>query len=174
MEIEFIHSKTYDQILSQRENLPKIDFFKKINGIKEEWKKYEKDILNEISKLTNLKWKETNIKCYVVTNSIPFSEPLTIPAYKKIDLFIDVLIHELIHSILNRNNYRLSKEAWDYIFDKYKNESLSTKLHIPLHAIHSHIYLKFFNRERMIRDIKKIRKHSNGDYKRSWEIVQKE
>ena len=64
------------------------------------------------------------------------------------------------------------QEGWDYFFRKYKNETLNTKIHIQVHAIHSHIYLKFFNKKRLERDVKLI-SHLK-DYKRAWEIVQKE
>lgn len=180
MKVEFIYSKIYCEILLRKENLDleildKIDFQKKIREIKKEWKKYEKEILNEISNLTNLKWRDSKIKCYIVTRTVPFSEPLTIPAYKEVDRFIDVLIHELIHQIfMQGKNYTLSKGAWKHVFDKYKNESRRTKIHIPLHAIHSHMYLKFFNKERMQRDLDAIRAFDKESYKRSWKIIQKE
>jgi hypothetical protein len=64
------------------------------------------------------------------------------------------------------------RKAWKYIERKYKNESFKTRIHIPLHAIHTHIYLKFFGEERLRRDVEAI--SFLPDYKRSWEIVQKE
>ena len=58
----------------------------------------------------------------------------------------------------------------EYFYNNYKNESPLTIRHISLHAIHVHTYLKFFNEERMERDIK----IEHNDYVRAWEIIQKE
>jgi hypothetical protein len=41
-----------------------------------------------------------------------------------------------------------------------------------LHAFHSHIYLKFFDEERLKQDIKRVKKLK--DYRKSWEIVERE
>jgi hypothetical protein len=90
---------------------------------------------------------------------------------KKQDYFIDTLVHELIHQLFAQNSEKLRK-AWKYIGRKYKKESFRTRIHIPLHAIHTHIYLKFFGKERLKRNVEIM--SSLPDYKRSWEIVQKE
>jgi hypothetical protein len=146
-----------------------LNYIKKVEKL---WRKYEKKILKEISSITGLKWKSKLICCYVVGRCIPFSDPLTLPIYEKNqDYFIDTLVHELIHQLFTQNSEKLRK-AWKYIERKYKNESFKTRIHIPLHAIHTHIYLKFFGEERLRRDVEAI--SFLPDYKRSWEIVQKE
>lgn len=144
-----------------------------IEKVEKLWRSDEKKILSELSKITRLKWKSDYIYCYIVGRCRPFSDPLTIPVYKKLDYFIDVLIHELIHQLfIQDGNLEKAKKAWNYIDRKYKKESRKTKNHILLHAIHSHIYLKFFNEKRLKRDIGTI--SFLPDYKKSWEIVQKE
>ncbi len=171
--IIFRYSWIYDQIWkgnkkkypSQRKIL---DYIKEIEKL---WKRYEKKILSELSKISHLKWKSKFIYCYIVGRCKPFSDPLTIPVYKNKNYFIDVLTHELIHQLFIQN-LRQSKKAWAYIFKKYKKESHTTKIHIPLHAIHTHIYLKFYGEKRLNRDIKLI--SFLRDYKKSWEIVQRE
>lgn len=136
------------------------------------WHKDERKVLKEMGNVTKLKWKN-DITCYVVGNCVPFSEPLTLPVIEKYpDYFIDVLVHELLHQLLFVQNQHETKSAWDFIFRKYRKEMLNTKIHIPVHAIHNHIYLKFFNENRMKRDIKLV--HNFPDYRRSWQIVQKE
>jgi len=136
------------------------------------WRKDEKKILAELSRITGLKWKSKAITCYVVGRCAPFSDPLTLPVMEKYpDYFIDTLIHELLHQLLFVQNEAETKKAWDYIFKKYRKEPLNTKLHIPVHAVHSHIYLKFFDERRLKREIKVIR--FMPDYKRSWEIVER-
>lgn len=148
-----------------------LDYIKKVSSL---WKKYDKKILSELSKVTRLKWKKKMIKCYIVGKCVPFSDPLTLPVYKyKEDYFIDVLIHELIHQLFTQEgNMEKAKNAWRYITKKYRKETHLTRIHIPLYAIHSHIYMKFFNKKRLGRDVKYI--SFLPDYKKSWEIVQRE
>ena len=148
-----------------------LSYIKKISSL---WDSYNKKILSELSKIARLKWKKKMIKCYVVGKCVPFSDPLTLPIYQgEEDYFIDVLIHELIHQLFTQEgNIERSKKAWEYIDKNYEKESHTTRIHVPLHAIHSHIYNKFFNKKRLNRDIKRI--SFLPDYRRSWEIVQKE
>jgi len=60
--------------------------------------------MKELSKITNLNWSEKQIICYVVGKAIPFSDPLTLPVYKKIDYAVDMLTHELIHRLFTQKS----------------------------------------------------------------------
>lgn len=180
--IEFVYSRVYDDmqrnsaILQRKLKLEKekyptrkeiINYMKKINKL---WKKYEDKILKKISKITGLKWKENKIKCYIVGIIRPFSDPLTIRLYKDKNDFIDTLVHELIHQIQIQNVKKMKK--WLIYIDKnYKNESILTKNHILLHAVHTKIYETIFSKKRLLRDINKSKIQ---DYKRAWDIVIKE
>lgn len=144
-------------------------FVKKVEKL---WRIDERKILNELQNVTKLKWKR-DITCYVVGEGIAFSDPLTLPMIEKYpDYFIDILIHELLHQLLFVQNEVETKKAWAYIFKKYKKEALNTKIHIPVHAVHKHIYMKFFNESRLKRDINLVK--FKPDYRRAWEIVQKD
>ncbi len=145
-----------------------------IKVVEKLWRKDEKKILKELSQISQMKWRSKTIDCFVVGRCIPFSWPLTMPIYEKHpDYFIDILIHELIHDLfVDDMDLKKSDKAWQHINQKYKNESRETKGHIIIHAIHTHIYLKFYNEKRLKRDIKLI--SFLPDYKRSWDIVQKE
>jgi len=145
-----------------------------IKVIEKLWHKDEGRILRELSKLTHLKWEEDKIFCYVVGNSIPFSDPLTIPAYKnRPTYFIDILIHELIHRLFDHpKNLKKIKRVRKYFYRKYKNENKITRNHIPLHAIYTYILLKFYNKRRLKREIELI--SYLPFYKRSWQIVLRE
>lgn len=177
--IVFRYSGIYDKFLRTRKKKQKdypsrrkiLNYIKKVEKI---WRKDERKILREISKITRLEWKEKFIPCYIITEGdFSLSYPMTIVMYKKPDFFIDVLVHELIHRIgVPEENSQRFKKSWEYINRKYKNETFKTKIHIRIHAIHNHIYLKFYNEERLKRDIKWASKHR--DYRRAWEIVQKE
>lgn len=138
------------------------------------WRKHEKSILIELSRVTKLKWKSKVIYCYVVGRCVPFSDPLTLPVFGRYpDWFIDNLVHELVHQIFTQDrNLERSEHAWKYVNRKYRKEMHNTRIHIPLHAAHAHIYLKFFSEDRMKRDIRIMRQYP--DYRRAWEIVQKE
>jgi hypothetical protein len=143
------------------------------------WRKKEKEIIKEIAKITNISWKEKYIHCYLVTESLQsFSEPLTLLSYKKdsfrkIDSLTDTLTHELIHRIFAaKENFQKSKKAWNYINKKYKKETWNTRVHVVIHAIHKHIFLKFFGEKRLEKEVQFMGKFK--DYKRAWEIIQKE
>ena len=176
--IIFRHSHSYDQVykdISRIKNYPTESevmlYIKKIQKI---WNKIGKKILKELENITKLKFKDEKIICYIVGKAIPFADPLTIPIYtKEHNYFIDTLIHELIHILFTQEgNLIKAKNSWKYIFNKYKNETFNTKIHIPLHAVHTHIYTIFFSMERLEHDIIEI--FNLHAYRRSWEIVNRD
>jgi len=147
------------------------NYIKKVENL---WSKDEKKILTALQDITSLKWKSKYIQCYIVGRCIPFSDPLTLSVYdKNLYYFIDTLIHELIHQLFTQDgNFKQSKKAWNYIRRKYKYTSHRTKIHIPLFAIYSYIYIKFYGERRLQMNIKSI--IFLTDYKKAWNIVQKE
>ncbi len=177
LKIDFKYSWIYDQTwrkigeksFKEIEIPPVEDVKKYLKEVEELWRKDESRVLAELSKVTGIRWKVESIFCYVVGRCFPypaFSHPLTISVYKKKDEFIDVLIHELIHHLLFENMQGF------YIDKKYSEESRKTKIHIPIHAAHKHIYLTLFNKKRLVREIRKM--DAVVDYKRAWDIVNKE
>ena len=135
------------------------------------WNKHSNSIINEISNSSKLKWKSKAIKCYFIGWGINLSDPLTISTFNNIENFIHVLTHELIHQILFQNE-DITSNAWKFLGNKYKNESQSTRAHIIVHAIHSKIYLKLFNKKYLELDIKQSKNFP--EYKKSWDIIKKE
>lgn len=196
--IIFKYSETYDQVLQkcfefykfykvhkQNANRKELKLKKWVSSgkilnnmekMKKFWKKDERKILEEISKITKLKWREKQIYCYMTgrENYFAFSDPLTLPFYKKLDFLTDILVHELIHKILqdDKVNWQEFLKTWKYIERKYKNETGRTKIHIIVHAIHSHIYFKFYSEKRLKRNINSP--FISAEEKRAWKIVQKE
>ncbi len=173
--IIFRHSHSYDIIykdIARIKNYPTdkevIEYIKNIKII---WNKINFKILKELENITKLKFQDPKIVCYVVGKAIPISDPLTIPIYRQeYNYFIDTLIHELIHILFTQEkNLNRVKKSWRYIFSKYKNETFDTKIHIPLHAVHTHVYRKFFSMERLEHDIVEL--FNLHAYRRSWEIV---
>ncbi len=174
--VVFKYSWIYDQRWKEISKSNKYPSRRKIlkykNLVERLWRKEERKVLREISSISNLKWKEKVIDCYVVGYCIPFSYPLTLPIFEKHpNYFIDILIHELIHQIFIQNGKKTEK-AFNYFLRKYKKEPFNTRIHIPLHAIHTHIYLKFFGRDRLGIDIRESKKYQ--EYRKSWQIVMKE
>lgn len=147
------------------------EIFHEIEKIKPLWGKIESEVLKAISRITGLKWKEKDITCYVIGYGRSFSDPLTIRLHETPELFIDTLVHEMIHQIQIQNN-DLAKKWYSYLDKVHNNETNLTKNHIIVHAIHKKIYLELFNEDRLKLDIKTSQ--NDVDYARSWEIVEKE
>lgn len=185
-EIIFKYSWIYDQnwkavgerLSMEIEHLSQEDIRGYMKKVEKSWKENERDILEELSKITSLSWKSESITCYVVKRCFmpsAFSDPLTISVltHKKEDEFVDVLTHELIHRLLTEPGRMKELEDHKKLKEeKYPEESFKTKIHITVHAIHKHVYLKFFNKDRLKRDMEKMRRIE--DYRRAWDIVERE
>jgi hypothetical protein len=142
--------------------------------IKPLWQHEEGKILRALSEITTLTWEAKIISCYVVGQVKAFSDPLTLPVFlNDPTLFIDMLIHELIHQLfMQPGNQKRLQPVWEYINKSYPNETQITKTHIPLHAIHSYLYHTFYTEERRQRDIQRAKKKNAVNYIRAWEIVE--
>jgi len=179
--INFRYSEIYDKrwkVNFKNESYPtKEEITEYIKEIEHIWKHNEKKVLEEMSKVTGLEWHDEDIVCYVVGICRPFSDPLTIGIYSqkyrdKKD-FVDVLVHELIHQLfIQGKNFIPVKKYMDKLRKRYKDLSETTLLHIPLHAIHQHVYIELFDADRLHRD-KELSKQSI-DYDNSWNIIEKE
>ncbi len=151
------------------------DVESKITDIKDFWEKYNDDAMEAISKTCNLEWKEDSIDCYIVGRARPFSSPMTISLYRPkrndvdFERIRDVLIHELIHEIVDQN---LIKENFPYIEKNFSSEEHGTKVHIFVLAIYS-IVLREMNLEERIELDKEISRKNkfNPEYSRAWEII---
>lgn len=149
----------------------KKEIFNRIEEVNQIWSKIGNDVLKNISKISSLKWKEKDITCYVIGFGRSFSDPLTIKLHDSVNDFIDTLVHELIHNIQIQNNEKC-KKWYNYLNENYSKESVLTKNHIIVHAIHKEIYLSLFSQERLKEDIRTSA--LSPDYKKSWEIVEEE
>jgi hypothetical protein len=145
-----------------------------IKKIQKIWSKKEKMILFEIAKIAGLTWREKEIICYVVGKARGFSDPLTIGIKKNDpDFAVDTLVHELIHQVFLQNENKKSvRDMLKKLKKNYPAESRVTRIHIVIHAVHKKIYLKFFSQERL--DLDKWRCEKNPEYKKAWEIVEKD
>ncbi|MEK7069922.1 MAG: hypothetical protein AAB962_02585, partial [Patescibacteria group bacterium] len=85
------------------------DLFKNIEDYKKEWEIYEKRILTSLLKSLPIKFLHNIIDVYIVSylpgkNDIGISEPLIIKGDLKIDRFVEILSHEIIHVFLTNND----------------------------------------------------------------------
>lgn len=185
--LEFVYSGIYDTVFSGSKT---VSYRKRIEGMKlakklqKVWDRHSKRILSCMSKITGLKWPKSYIECILSFNApYSFSHPLTLKIYKRIPIerCIVVLIHELAHILLwgNREKVKFPRSNAK-IYKKYKNESYQTKLHFPVYAIEILTIKKVFgkNAEKYLRIAKwwEISQKSlrAKNYKKSWEIVEKE
>ncbi|GEM_PF-4892374 len=137
-EIIFKYSWIYDQnwkavgerLSMEIEHLSQEDIRGYMKKVEKSWKENERDILEELSKITSLSWKSESITCYVVKRCFmpsAFSDPLTISVltHKKEDEFVDILTHELIHRLLTEPGRRRELENYHKLKEeKYPGESL--------------------------------------------------
>jgi hypothetical protein len=181
--IEFRYSNVYDnryrespllqkKLEEKNESYPTSkEITNYIGKVEPLWRRKESAALTEMSKVTSLKWREKEIICYIIGYGRSFSDPLTVRLYKNKNGFIDTLTHELIHQIFIQNP-RATTNWWKDMSKRYKEDSRHTKIHVLVHAVHSHIYLNVFNKRRLTDNIRKDQNAS--DYARSWQIVQEE
>jgi len=189
MKIDFVWSFIYEEQM----HLPEGSFYDRnkaekevlefIKLLRKDWKPIEKDVLLYIEKVSGLKWKKEELKCYVVSLSkhMPISDPLTISIKFKAgeeifeltkERFLDMMIHELIHNLFIQNSNVLTSYFKNLINGKYGSTNWNTAIHIPLHAIHEKVFLKFFSKERFDEELESCSYYP--EYKESWEIVMKE
>ena len=182
--LDFKYSYVYDDIF--RKSIELSRFIKKsgskypspmkiiefMDEIEDVWEKEGNKILDKISRISGLKWKVNEIQCYVVGFCRPMSDPLTIKLCNDITHAIDVLTHELIH-YLQSGVDEVKWNKWQkYLSHKYTKESITTREHIFLNAVHMALYLEIFGADRLMRDM--WNSNISKEYKRSWEIVEEE
>jgi len=171
---QFHYSPIYYEHLVLPKNFvrPTDEFiFKNTRKLELKWRKIEKKILKELEFVTGLKWQESHIYIYTISGVGWFSAPLTMSITEDTDVILDMLIHELIHRILSENeNWKIIKKRWFKLTGEYKKENLNARIHVPIHAIHKHIFLKLFNQKKLELEIKRVK--NDKDYARAWEIVQ--
>lgn len=144
----------------------------KTSKLQDLWKKDGHKILEELERITKLNWKHKEITCYVADGVVPYSDPVTISNREDAATMLDTLTHELVHVILSEpKNWEKIKKNWDFLMEKYRDESELTREHIPVHAVHKALMLNLFGKERVAHEMGVV-KHPS--YKRSWEIVEKD
>jgi hypothetical protein len=150
----------------------KEDVLERVENYKNEWIKYEQEILYGLSNITGLKFNRDVIDIYIVSvNPRQFSNPIIIKSGFSPDEFVDTLTHELIHRLLVLN--KIKKDI--IIDDKYFTESEIVKNHIIVHALLKYIYLDILKDDsRLKKNILRSKNHGTNEYTHAWEIVEQE
>ncbi len=138
-----------------------------------EWMKYGDDILSALFEITGLKFERNKIDIFIVSGVLrSYSNPIIISGSLKIEPFIDILTHELIHLLILDN--KIETRVHKYIDDIYPMQSKTTRSHILVFAIQTHIFIKVFNdKKRIITAMERSKKHGTKEYSVAWEIVNK-
>lgn len=140
------------------------------------WNPLEEQILESMTEILGLSFKQNIIDVYIAPWFNAFSDPLVIGVYTKPNEFVDTLTHELIHRLLVDNTtlpYDTPLlEEWKKLFGK--NHSFGTIIHIPVHAVSKAIYLDVLNEpKRLKRDIDNSKTYDSPDYLNAWNYVEK-
>jgi len=134
MKIDFVYSTIYDNLLTEMsrkefsvEQMKEMEFYKE--EFEATWKKEEGKTIREIEKISKLKFKG-NKTCFLVYNMkfAAISNPLTIKRESHLERAKTILIHELIHILLEDNRRKIIK-----LIDKiYPEETHEFKIHVPV------------------------------------------
>ena len=173
--IKFVYSLPYNRMLAEYENKKfeekKISQEVKnyIKKLKTRWDKISKKVFSALQEITKNKWREKEIKCYVVKHCkySGISLPLTLRMEKDLDLAIETLIHELTHIIVSYNfkKYTKIKQKLEKRFPK---ENSWVIRHIYINFIELQSLKKLFNQKFIDKVLKRNLSLKGG---RAWKIV---
>lgn len=144
----------------------------KIISYRNEWRRFEEHVLTGLQELLKLNFNQNIIDVYVVTShERAFSNPMVIPAKYDADIFVDTLTHEIIHRIISDNAQGIN---FGPIFkDMFPDQTILSRNHIFVHAVHSYIYLDILKDEQRLR--RNISRYDtvpeNNTYRISWKVV---
>ena len=147
MKLNFIYSPIYDNLLTDmsrkefsNEQTKEMEFYKE--EFAAIWEKDEEKVMKEIEKVANLKFNG-NRNCFIVRNMkyAAISRPLTIKRVDHLDRAKTILIHELIHNLLE-DNKNLVKSLIEKI---YPLESTEFKIHVPVLLITKKVVENIYN-----------------------------
>ena len=145
---------------------------KRVKKYKEEWAKYEKEILEGVCNVLGLNFSQNIIDVHIVSgNDRQFSNPVVIKSSFETGEFINALTHELIHRLFSDNTQKV--DALNFLEANFPKENKLTQNHILTHAILKFIYLDILkDKEKLEKNIKRSSKSSFPEYARAWEIVE--
>ena len=173
--IKFVYSLPYNRMLAEygnkkfeEEKISK-EIKNYIKKLEPRWNKVSDSICRVLQEIVKNKWREKEIKCYVVKycKYSGISLPLTLRMEKDFDLVIETLIHELTHIIVSYNfkKYTKIKQKLEKRFPK---ENSWVIRHIYINFIELQSLKKLFNQKFIDKILKRNLSLKGG---RAWKIV---
>ncbi len=173
--LEFRHSWTYDQENRLRFTDPLYpsgdEIREYITEVRDAWKPKQRALLNSMSRISGLPWREDAMVCYVVGRGVPMSDPLTLPVYKgQAGLFVEKLAYMLVERLLMHDmNLRARGAFWESMFSSLREDGVKVSYMVPVNAIYREVCSKHLGSP----DDSGSLATTNLDYMRAWEIVNK-
>lgn len=146
---------------------------KKLDEYEVAWRPYEKRLIEGMSRLLNLEFKQNVIDVYAAPFYTSFSFPLIIATKYESDRAVEVLTHELVHTLLYDNTLQdidlMAKEQeWIGMFGEGRDAV--ELIHIPVHATLQALFDDVLGEpERTIRDKEMCENYPA--YQKAWEYV---
>lgn len=171
--MEFRYSWVYDQENRLRFTDPLYpsgdEIREYIEEVRDAWGPRQRTLLNSISRISGLPWREDVIVCYVVGRGVPMSDPLTLPVYKgRAGLFIEKLAYELTERLLmHSRNLEARNSFWEEMFRSMSNDGVKVSYMVPVNAIYRGIQSRYLGSGGSEESLAT----TNLDYRRAWEIV---
>lgn len=167
----------YDTLSRDRYKLLKIegDFpstdecLVRVEQYKAAWDPLAEKLLQGMVDALELEFYKSVLDVYLAPFMYNFSAPLIMTLKAEPDLFIDMLTHEILHTLLADNLQQIpTRKLYDQLG---AGETMHARNHIMVHAVLKYIYLDVLEQpERLVRDVR--RQQAAPDYKRAWEIVE--
>lgn len=175
--IKFVYSLPYDRLFNEYEK--KLftkkqveELHKYIKEFQLKWNKIFNLVFRNLEELTGNKWKEKEIKCYIVKNCKygGISDPLTLRTEPDLEYACSILIHELTHINISYK-FKRYKKIEKKLKIKFPREDLRTILHIYVNFIEYQVLKKIFKQDIVNKIIRKSLKLKG--LQGTWKIVLK-
>ncbi len=176
-EVKFVYPRFFNsrikEWLSDPDWYPTHDALREYMGsLQKLWSERGDEVMSIIAKRIGVPWADPQHTCYIIGVRRGLSSPLAIGYLEDDEKGFDHLTHEMIHRYYIQDDRSLYQHpGWKKLMDLYAKETETTRNHIPVHALHKHVYLKMDRRDRLEKEIANL---VRDEYKRAWEIVQAE
>lgn len=139
------------------------------------WEPYNNQVLNGISEILDLEFRQNIIDVNVAPWFNPISDPMVVgPAFDTQDKLVNTITHEMIHRLITDN----TSIDYDHDFiNDWRNlfgdeHDWNTLVHIPVHAVMKKLYIDTLNRADLFElDMKSVKEYK--PYIDAWEYVNK-
>lgn len=140
------------------------------------WRALNGQTITAMCEILGLSFRQNIIDVNIAPWFAAFSDPMVIGVVYKPDNFVDVLTHELLHRLLTDNtsiDYDTKLiPVWRKLFGN--EHSITSLVHIPVHAVHKKIYLDVMkDPSRFERDVENKKEFGATDYVAAWDYVNK-